>query len=168
MSTERSYIGILMYNVSVPWEAASYMVSLFDQLSGDLSDHQSRAIEQEYYRAHLIRESRNLALSSISTPNRSSSSSSASTNIAGTDKHYVGRSTVTAKEIPTKTCAGHFGKQLKATYGDGRPYKCAFGKSCKFKHIGKVGKTREEVLAIIKALPTTAQDDLGRAVGKHV
>ena len=156
-----------MYNVTVPWECASYMVSLFDQLSEDLSDHQSRAIEQEYYRAHLIRESRNLALSSIPNSKRPSSSpsSSASTKTAGTDKHLVGRS---ADTTPTKTCAGHFGKQLKATYGDGRPYKCAFCKSCKFRHIGKVGKTREEILEIIKALPTTARDELGRAVTKPV
>ena len=43
-----------------------------------------------------------------------------------------------------------------------------FGKSCKFKHIGKVGKTYQEVIDIIALLPATAKEDLTRAIKKTV
>ena len=73
VSSERSYLGILMYDAREPWECAGYLASLFDSLSKDLSDHQSRAVEEEYYRAHLIRESR--AAAKLSTPKRVASKS---------------------------------------------------------------------------------------------
>lgn len=141
-----------MYCVSEPWECASYLTQLFNDLSDNLSNHQIRAMEEEYYRAHLIRESRAAGLS-LSTPSRSSS----------TVKKNPRLETSTTPS-PPKTCAGHFGKQMKAVYSDGRPYKCAFGKSCKFQHIAKAGKTREEIAIIISKLPATAQDDLSRTL----
>ena len=153
VSSERSYIGILMYCVSEPWECASYLTQLFNDLSDNLSNHQTRAMEEEYYRAHLIREARAASLSS-STPSRTASNS---------DKN-LRSATPTTSTTPTKTCAGHFGGLLKAIYADGRPYKCAFGKTCKFKHIAKAGKTRQEISDIISLLPATAREDLSKTI----
>ena len=157
VSSERSYIGVPMYSVTEPWECASYLSDIFMDLSRNLSDRQTRALEEEYFRAHLIRESR-AAIVKVSTPAKTSTSSDRRSPKNPTDSDRP-------RETPTKTCAGHFGRQLKAFYADGRPYKCAFGKACKFRHIGKVGKTKQEVLDIIALLPATARADLGTAFG---
>jgi hypothetical protein len=170
VSSERSYVGIPVNDVREPRECASYLTSLFVSLSRDLGDHLTRTTEEEYFRAHLIRESR--ATAKLSTPRKplpiSSSSSSptskktkhspSSTNPSG--------SILEKRELPTKTCAGHLGKQLKAFYADGRPYKCAFGKACKFRHIGRVGKTILELQEIISSLPSTAREDLSAVLKK--
>ena len=140
--------------LSNPEDCSLYLGSLFNTLSMDLSDHHSRAVEIEYFRMHQIRDSR---AAKLSTPKRENTSSSSATSISA--------STI-KKDAPTKTCAGHFGSQLKASYSDGRPYSCAFGKTCKFKHVRRIAKTNLEVLAIIASLPATARDDLGRAVKK--
>ena len=160
VSTERSYLGLAIPDVSNPSDCAHFLTGLFEQLSDDLSDHQSRAVEEEYFRAHLLRQSRLAVKPTSSTPGKSTDKKRSA------DSQRSRDDTEGTKEAPTKTCAGHFGKQLKATYSDGRGYKCAFGKSCKFLHVGKVGKTHQQVLDIIKALPTTARDDLLRAVTK--
>ena len=157
VSSERSDMGILTFPVTDPEECAIYLNSLFDQLSMDLSDFHSRAIEEEYYRAHVIRETRNAAKTPTPKKTTSSNPDRPERPTRGADR---------PKEAPTKTCAGHLGRQLKAAYTDGRPYKCAFGKSCKFRHIGKVGKTKAEMLEIISLLPTTAKEDLTRAMSK--
>ena len=70
------------------------------------------------------------------------------------------------KDTSLKTCSGDFGKQLKAVFSDGRPYVCAFGKKCKFKHVSKIGKTKQEVVDIVARLPTTAKADLTKALEK--
>ena len=54
VSTERSYLGLAISDVSNPSDCAHYLTGLFEQLSDDLSDHQSRAVEEEYFRAHLF------------------------------------------------------------------------------------------------------------------
>ena len=147
-----------MYSVTEPWECASYLSDIYMDMSRNLSDRQTRALEEEYFRAHLIRESR---AANVKTPmptrplNASDRKPSPKT---PTDMERT-------RETPTKTCAGHFGRQLKAFYANGRPYKCAFGKACKFRHIGKVGKTKQEVLDIIALLSATARTDLGAAFG---
>lgn len=158
VSTERSYLGIPMPKVSNPTECAFYLSGLFDQLSEDLSDHQSRKVEEEYFRAHLLRQQRAAAkFHSTPTPSKRSADKTPTKTRDAIDA---------TRETTKRTCAGHFGKQLKATFSDGRAYKCAFGKTCKFLHVGKVGKTHKQVLDIISALPTTARDDLTRAVQK--
>ena len=108
VSSERSDLGFLPFPVSDPEECAIYLASLFDQLSTDLSDYHSRAIEEEYFRAHLIRESRNLA--KLTTPKRNAPTS---------DRNSTNRSAIDrSRDLPTKTCAGHFGKQLKAVFSE--------------------------------------------------
>ena len=70
------------------------------------------------------------------------------------------------KESPLRPCAGHLGKQLKAAFPDGRPYKCGYGKACKFRLVGKVGKTPLELLELIAQLPSAAQKDLRKMTKK--
>lgn len=161
VSTERSYLGVQMPDVSHPTECAFYLAGLFDQLSDDLSDHQNRLTEEEYFRANLLRLQRTAA-KNLSTPTSSSSGKRSA------DKNPIKKRDAIddSRDAPRKTCAGHFGRQLKALYSDGRPYKCAFGKTCKFRHVGKVGKTHQEVLDIIASLPTTAKEDLSRSLRK--
>ena len=125
----------------------------------DLSDFHSRAIEEEYYRAYVIYEIRNAAKPPTPKMTRSSNPERPERPARGTDRR---------REAPTKTCASHLGKQLKAAYSDEHLYKCAFGNSCKFRRIGKVGKTRVEMLEIISLLPATAREDLTKAMSKTV
>ena len=154
VSSQRASRIFLEWPLSNPEDCSLYLGSLFNTLSMDLSDHHSRAVEIEYFRMHQIRDSR---AAKLSTPKRENTSSSSSTSVATSNSK---------KDAPTKTCAGHFGSQLKAFYSDGRPYSCAFGKACKFKHVRKIGKTNQEVQAIIASLPATARDDLGKVVKK--
>ena len=160
VSTERSYVGVEMADVSHPSECAFYPVNLFVQLSEDLSDHQSRAIEVEYFRAHLLRQNRAQKTSSSTTPSKSNDRNR---NLDAPSSRAI---TDITKEAPTKICAGHFGQLFKALYSDGRQYKCAYGNGCKFKHLSKVGKTHLEILDIINHLPTTARDDLLKVVAR--
>ena len=120
------------------------------KLADDLSDHRHRAVEEEYFRMRIIREAR------ISQRNVSC------------DKSKIKSGSPAAKksDIPLRPCAGHLGKQLKALYPDGRPYKCVYGKVCKFRHDGKVGKTNEQLMQIIAQLPLAAQEDLHKVKKK--
>ena len=149
ISTERKSNVYLQFSVSNPEECALYISHFFDNLSMELSNHQRRAVEEEYYRMQIIRERR--ILEKFTTPTRSPTPRLLSS---------------PEPKASVKTCAGHLGHQLKATYADGRLYKCAFGKGCKFKHVGKTGKTPLELLNLISVLPAIAKEDLTRAVKK--
>jgi hypothetical protein len=49
---------------------------------------------------------------------------------------------------------------------DGKPYRCGLGKDCGFKHIGGNGKTTEQILELISAMPKAFHDDLTKAAKK--
>ena len=138
--SERSSTSSEEVPVTTPEECAAYLGSLFSKLSVDLSDHVSRAVEEDYFRMRLIREASIVAKSL--TPKKSPEKK---------------------KVSPMRPCAGHLGKQLKAIYPDGRPYKCNFGKGCIFKHVGKSGKTEKDLQDIISLMPAAAQEDLKKA-----
>ena len=125
-------------------ESAAYLYNLLDELADDLGDHRHRAIEEEYFRMRLVREAR-IIQKSASTPSKV---------------------TERKMESPLRPCALHLGKQLKALFPDGRPYKCIYGKNCKFDHVSKVGKTPSELLGIISQLPSAAQEDLRKMTKK--
>ena len=127
-----------------PGECAAYLSNLFDELADDLGDHRHRAIEEEYFRMRLVREARIIQKSS-STPSKVAERK---------------------MESPQQPCALHLGKQLKALFPDGRPYKCGYGKKCKFDHVGKVGKTPSELLELFSRLPSAAQEDLRKKIKK--
>ena len=134
-----------------PGHCATFLSNLFVQLASDLGDHQLRAVEEEYFRMRLVREARITQKSSTSTPLKASTPAKAAER---------------RKESPLRPCAGHLGKQLKAVFPDGRPYKCSYGKACKFRHVGKVGKTPPELLELIAQLPSAAQEDLRKMTKK--
>jgi hypothetical protein len=60
---------------------------------------------------------------------------------------------------PAKICSGHMGKQLAAVRKDGRPYVCAFDKSCTFVHMSIAGKSE-----IASSMPAPIKHDLIRAI----
>jgi hypothetical protein len=129
--------------ISKPDQCAAYLSSLFKQLSRDMKDDPTRWVEEDYYRMRLAREVRSPAATSSRTPEKTAEKSSTS-----------------------RPCAGHLGKQLKAVMPDGTPYKCKYGKTCIFKHTGKVGKTSKELLELVALMPASAQDDLKAAIKK--
>lgn len=144
VSSERAFTTTEGAQLTNPRECATYLYTLFEQLSDELSDHQHRAVEEEYFRMRLVREAR-IAKKSPRTPPKT-----------------VER----IKESPLRPCAGHLGKQLKALFPDGRPYKCDYGKACKFRHVNKSGKTPPEILELIAQLPSAAQEDLRKMTKK--
>ena len=124
---------------------------MFDQLSEDLSDNVSRAQEEVHYRVRLAREAG-------ITP-KLKSSASKSKNSAIVEKK---------KEVSTRPCANHLGKQLKAVYADGKAYHCAYGNKCRFAHVGKKGKTEKELSDLISMMPELAREDLRKALKPKV
>ena len=54
--SERSSTSLEEVPVTTPEECAAYLGSLFSKLSVDLSDHVSRAVEEDYFLMRLIRE----------------------------------------------------------------------------------------------------------------
>ena len=140
--SERSSSSLEEVPVTTPHECAAYLVTLFSRLSVDLSDHVSRAVEEDYFRMRLICEASIAVAVKIPTPKKSPEKK---------------------KDSTMRPCAGHLGKQLKAVFPDGRPYKCNFGKACIFKHVGKSGKTEKDLLDVIALMPAAAQDDLKKA-----
>jgi hypothetical protein len=99
-----------------PEECACFLNSLFATLVDTLKDHHLRALEDEYFRIAITRDER------IAARLAPTSSSKAKPKAEAPAKK---------PQSPLRTCAGHFGKQLKATFPDGRPYKCSFGQACK-------------------------------------
>ena len=150
VSSERVSTTVEEAPITNPVECAAFLKSLFVKLADDLSDHRHRAVEEEYFRMLIIREAR------ISQRNVSC------------DKSKIKSGSPAAKksDIPLRHCAGHLGKQLKALYPDGRPYKCVYGKACKFRHDKKVGKTNDQLMQIIAQLPLAAQEDLHKVMKK--
>lgn len=137
--------------ISNPEECAAYLKLLFKQLSNDLKDDPTRWVEEDYFRMRLARDRK----SPKSTPSKTTPSSSPPPAVAPT---------------PTSTsrpCAGHLGKQLKAVLPDGSLYRCKFGKTCIFKHVGKTGKTEAELLELIAQMPASTQGDLTAAVKRR-
>lgn len=150
VSSERASTTLKETPLTNPIECATFLKYLFQELADDLADHRHRATEEEYFRMRIVRETR------IAQKNTSS------------NKPKIKKESPAAKkgDTPSRPCAGHLGKQLKALYADGRPYKCFYGKACKFQHASKVGKTNEQLLEIIAQLPPTVQEDLQKAVRK--
>ena len=150
VSSERASTTLEETPLTNPIEWAAFLEYLFQELAVGLADHRHRATEEEYFRMRIVRETR---IAQRNTPS---------------NKPKTKKESPAAKkgETPSRHCAGHLGKQLKALYADGRPYKCFYGKACKFQHASKVGKTNEQLLKIIAQLPPTAQEDLQTAVRK--
>ena len=96
--------GTIIPDVSNPSDCAHYLTGLFEELSDDLSDHQSRAVEEEYFRAHLLRQSRLAVKPTSSTPGKPIDKIRSAGSRRSRDE------TEETKEVPTKTCAGYFGK----------------------------------------------------------
>ena len=65
---------------------------------------------------------------------------------------------------PSKICSGHMGKQLSAVRKDGRPYLCAYDKSCTFVHMSIAGKSDERLLETASTMPSPIKHDLIRAI----
>jgi hypothetical protein len=149
VSSESSLSTLEEAPLTNPEECACFLNSLFATLVDTLKDHHLRALEDEYFRIAITRDER------IAARLAPTSSSKAKPKAEAPAKK---------PQSPLRTCAGHFGKQLKATFPDGRPYKCSFGQACKFRHVTKIGKTHAEIIQIVEQLPAPAKEDLMKAV----
>jgi hypothetical protein len=133
VSSERADNTLEEAPLNNPEECASFLHSLLETLVLNLKDHHHRALEDEYYRIAFIRDRRIAEIAARAEPTSSSK-----------PKAKTGSPTKKA-ESPLRTCAGHFGKQRKATFPD-CPYKCSFGQACKFRHVTMIGKTHSEIV----------------------
>ena len=139
---------------SNPHGCAIFLRQIFTSLSESLADHQSRAVEEAYFRMRLVRDA---SLTPIipeplvtqKTPGKRVKSS---------------KVTAVPAKPKTKPCVGHLGAQLKATFPDGKPYRCHYGKLCAYRHALYKGKTESEMFEIIQTLPLSAQEDLRKMV----
>lgn len=131
-----------------PPQCAAYLESLFSKLAEDLSDHQTRVVEEAYFRMRLTRN----PLSKIEV--------SVSTFTEATPKMAVA-SVPSSRNDP---CANYLGSSLKAVHKDGNPYSCSFGKACKFRHVDAEGKKRKELIELIALTPASARVDLTKAL----
>lgn len=134
-----------------PRQCATFLSNLFIKLASDLGDHQLTAVEEECFRMRLVHEAR------ITQKSSTNSQLKANTPAKAAERR---------KESLLRPCAGHLGKQLKAVFPDGRPYRCGYGKACKFRHVGKIGETPLELLELIAQLPSAAQEDLRKMTAK--
>jgi hypothetical protein len=119
VSAESSLSTLEEAPLTNPEECACFL-----PLVDNLKDHHLRALEDEYFRIAITRDER------IAARLAPTSSSKAKPEADAPAKK---------PQSLLRTCAGHFGKQLKAIFSDGRPYKCSFGPACKFRRV-----TRED------------------------
>ena len=129
-----------------------FLVSLFNQLAADLSDKVLRANEEVHCRVRLAREI-GMSPETKSAPGKTKSAASNSSEFI--------------KEAQKKVCAGHLGRLLKAVSADGKPHACAYGKKCKFTHVGLARKTDQNLLDLIAVMPDPASGDLKKALNKR-
>jgi hypothetical protein len=67
----------------------------------------------------------------------------------------------------TKVCSGNLGKQLVATWKDGRQYACAFGKDCTFDYMSIAGKSDQKLLEVSATMPPPKKQDINRAINSR-
>ena len=136
-------------SLGTPEKCARFLTTAFDKMSADLSDHQSMAGQEAYFRLKMARRN------DIASAEKSESGRS--------DKPSVkfGETIVDDKKIATqKTCSGILGSQLSAVRKDGRPYACTFGKDCAFSHVSVAGKSKTRLKDIVSAMTPGVRADL--------
>jgi hypothetical protein len=92
-----------------PEECAFFLHSLFATLVDNLKDHHLRALKDEYFRIAITRDERIVARLALTSSSKTKPKADAPAK---------------KPQSPLRTCAGHFGKQLKAILPateDGRP-----------------------------------------------
>jgi hypothetical protein len=149
-----SLLGISVQN---PEHCAALFSSAFDKLSDDLSEHHSMVRQDAHFRVYLARKTEVTTRSrpeAVVTPKPEKSSV----------KFVEGVKEEKGSPGPAKICSGHMGKQLAAVRKDGRPYVCAFDKSCTFVHMSIAGKSDERLTEIASSMPAPIKHDLIRAI----
>ena len=156
--------------VQTPEKCASFLTSLFDDLSTDLSNHQTMTQMDTFFRFRQLRRVEMMAAAkspatkskpAIDTPRQISNvSPPPAPEKIKREKDVAG----VAGNKSSKPCAGHLGGQLGATRRDGRGYECKFGKDCIFSHVSIAGKTSEKLLDIAAGLPPAALADIKKAI----
>lgn len=143
-------------HVQTPEQCAALIISSFDKLAEDLSDHNTRSRQDAYFRVKMARKAAasSLGRSGLTNPKVDKAIIRFADNIKE-EKGAPG---------PSKICSGHIGKQLSAVRKDGRPYTCSYEKDCTFQHVSIVGKTTERLLEIASAMPPPMKQDLTRAI----
>ena len=156
--------------VQTPEKCASFLTSLFDDLSTDLSNHQTMTQMDTFFRFRQLRRVEMMAAAkspatkskpAIDTPRQISNMSPPPAPEKIKREKDVGG---VAGDKSSKPCAGHLGGQLAATRRDGRVYECKFGKDCIFSHVSIAGKTSEMLLDIAAGLPPAALADIKKAI----
>lgn len=122
--------------VRTPAHCAVFLKGLFCNLSQLLSDYQTRAVEEAYFRLHQV-ENRAVSLKR--------------------------NAAINTKPV-RKLCSNFLGSSLKAKKPDGSSYKCSYGKECRFRHLGAKERTDAAVNALIAKLPRSVQGDLQKAL----
>ena len=136
-------------SVKNPEECAACLTAFFGQLSSDLSDHQTRTLEEEYYRMRIAQEKELTVKLKKETPPL---------------KKAVGAGKEVTSTL-TRACAGFLGNQLKAKHADGTAYSCSYN-PCRFLHIGRKGKPFKDVAKLVAEMPSPAREDLTKAMKK--
>lgn len=152
--------SLVDFSVDTPELCAALFTRDFDKLSEDLSDHQSMARQDAFYRVQMSRKMELQQKTPSVTPSKVAAAIQPSVRFAGASdiKEEKGASG------PSKICSGHFGKQLAAVRKDGRPYACGFDKNCTFVHLSIAGKSDERLLEIAGTMPPPIKSDLIRAI----
>lgn len=136
-----------------PKKCATFLTAAFDKLSSDLSNHQSMARQEAYFRLKVAR--------------RNDIASAQKSEICLCEKLSVkfGELIVEDKKIANqRTCSGFFGSQLGAVRKDGRPHACNFGKDCAFSHVSVAGKSKTRLRDIVSTMMPGVRTDLTKAI----
>ena len=159
-------------SVQTPEKCAAFLTYLFDELSTDLSNHQSMTKMDTFFRFRQLRRvemaSATKSLATKSTPTIETPSSrpigTPSPPQAPAKIKFEKAAAGGSADKSDKPCAGFLGGQLGATRRDGRPYDCKFGRNCIFGHMSIAGKTKENLLSLAAGLPSAAQADMKKAI----
>ena len=157
-------------SVQTPEKYAIFLISLFDELSTDLSDHQLMTKMDTYFRFRQLRRvemnaaARSPATKSVSFSETPKTLGNPAQPQAPAKVKSEKRGAGEVNDRSSKSCAGHLGGQLGATRRDGRAYECKFGKDCTFSHVSIAGKTSEKLLDIAAGLPSSALADIKKAI----
>lgn len=144
-------------SVENPEHCAALFQANFEKLSDDLSEHHSMVKLDSRFRVFLASKEEVVGKNRpemFITPKAERQSVKL---VDGTKEEKV-------PPGPSKICSGHMGKQLSAVRKDGRPYLCAYDKSCTFVHMSIAGKSDERLLEIASTMPSPIKHDLIRAI----
>lgn len=163
-------------SVNTPEKCAVFLTRLFDELSTDLSSHQSMTQMDAFFRFRQLRRNEMAAVVKSEAATEPSLAASNGKDGGKQSKGKTAPSSLSAKvkfdsegaeekvSASMKACAGFLGGQLGAVRKDGRPYECKFGRECIFRHMSIAGKSNQRLLDLVGGVPASHQADLKKAI----